>query len=167
MTAKTSDAQKVVEKYDGWQLTHEAAPRSVNTGHGTFLVEEGQFIASKRVDLTVHDVFASSPEQLADRIEAYEQARPDPNATPVGPTEEQLLNSAKATLGTLVTAGARPSVDVDLTPAKEKATPKAVNLSVPPVIEETKLDKEDAALVAAVGGEKKLEGVGSGTAPGP
>lgn len=161
--ATQTEAAKAVAKHDGWLLEHEAEPRSVQTGHGTFLVNEGEYRAVKRVDLTVREIVASSPEQLDERIAEYERIQPSTETT-AGPTEEQLLNSAKGTLQSLVTAGARPSIDVDLTPAATKATPKAVNLSVPPQIEETKLDKQDSALIAAVGPDSKTDGLGDGTA---
>lgn len=163
--ATKSAAASAVEKHDGWQLEHEAEPSSVKTGHGTFLVNEGEYRAVKRVGLTVKEIVASTPEQLNDRIADWERMQPSTEETP-GPTREQLINSAKATVASLQTAGARPSADVDLTPAATAAKAEAVNVSIPPVVEVTKLDKDDAALVAAASTGPKTEGLGSGTTPG-
>lgn len=160
--ATKSKAASAVEKHDGWRLELEREPQSVETRQGHVRFIPGEYRAVARIGLTVREITAETPEQLEERISEYERIQPSTQATP-GPTEEQLKESAKATLASLVTAGARPSVDVNLTPAQDSPKPKAVNLSVPPQIEETRLDADDAALVAQLG--VSTEGLGTGTQP--
>jgi hypothetical protein len=157
-------AQKIVDKAgDGWQVFHAkpataAQAQGFGGGVAAMTVTPASYIAHKRLDATLLEMHGETPEQLAERIADWERGRPA--AEPTQPTEEQILNSAKATLHMAITSDARPAIDVDVTVPSKKAEPKARRLRVNPPIEEVKLDKEDQALA---GKQPPSTGVGTGT----
>lgn len=156
----------------GWQLQHAQPARTANDSP-TGAAEPGHFIALKR-DPNAQgegpvEMAAQSQEQLEEMIDSWERSRPGDPADAPQPTEEQLRNSAEATLHMSVTSGARPAVDVDLTPAVKKADPKAIRLAVKPQIEEVKIDEQTQRGIAegpATTPVGKTTGVGDGTTPG-
>lgn len=154
----------------GWQLVHAQPARTANDSP-TGAAEPGHFIALKR-DPNVQgegpvEIAAQSQEQLEDMIADWERSRPVPEGEQPQPDEEAIRNSAEATLHMSVTAGARPAVDVDLTPAQKKPEPKAVRLAAKQVVEEIKLDEAtQAGIAAAPPAASKTTGVGEGTTPG-
>lgn len=151
-TRKTSDAQKAVSEYDGWQILHEQEPRAVTaTGPaGTVsVVHPSRYVAGKREGLGVHEISNETLEGLKKDIEEWERQRP--STTVQQPTEEQLMAAAKGRLTQLMTSGARPALDVDLTPAAEAPKPKAKILSVKPAVDEEDHTDESAAALNALG----------------
>lgn len=157
-------AQKIVDKAgDGWQVFH-AQPATTQQASGfaggvaALTVTSASYIAHKRVDTTLVEAQGDSPEQLADRIADWERGRA--STEPTVPTDEQIMNSAKATLHMAITSDARPAIDVDVTVPSKKAEPKARRLRVNPPIEEVKLSKEDQTLA---GQQPPSTGVGTGT----
>jgi hypothetical protein len=155
----------------GWQLHHAQPARTANDSP-TGAAEPGHFIGLKR-DPNVQgegpvEMAAQSQEQLEQMIDDWERARPGDPADALQPTEEQLRNSAEATLHMSITSGARPAVDVDLTPASKKPEAKAIRLAATPEIKEIEIDD---ATVAGIAGPTaapagKTTGVGDGTQPG-
>lgn len=154
---------------NGWQLAH-AQPALAANDSPTGAPRAGNYIALKRSDAGLIEFGAESVDQIEHMIADWERSRPaDPSAQPQ-PTEEQIRNSAEATLHQSITAGARPAVDVDLTPAAKKAEPKAIRLAAKPAIEEIKLDEQTQAGIATgftPAATSKVEGVGTGTDAGP
>lgn len=157
-----STAAKQVAKHDGWQILHETEATAVTAkqadGGSVSTVTPAMYVAGKRAGLGLIEFSDSTVDGLKKKIQGWEEAQPA--SLPTSPSEDQIKNSAKATLHQAVTAGARPAIDVDLTPAAEKATAKATNFSVDPVINENKLSEADQAGVAAAGPDSKLDGVG-------
>lgn len=149
----------------GWQITHAQPARTANDSP-TGAAEAGHYIALKRDpdSNSLIEQAAQSLEQVEAMIDAWERGRPGDAANAPQPSEEQLRNSAEATLHMSVTSGARPAVDVDLTPAAKKATPKAIRLAVKPQVEEVKLDDATVAGIAEPPpSASKTTGVGDGT----
>lgn len=159
----SSAADKAVAGYDGWQILHQAdaqvAAAKAPDGGTVQTVSPAVYVAGKRVGLGIVEFTSSSLDDLKAKIEGWEQAQPA--SEPASASEEQILNSAKATLHQSVTSGARPAVDVDLTPAQDKVKPKATNLSVDVAISENKLSDADQAGISAMGPDSKLDGVGA------
>ena len=152
----------------GWQIVH-AQPAQTANDSATGAAQPGHYIALKRDPNTnaIIEQAASSLEDVQRMVEDWERARPgDPNEQPQL-DEEALLNSAEATLHMAVTAGARPAVDVDLTPAAEKREAKATRLAVTPVIEEVELDEATQAGIANLPpAASKTTGLSEGTVSG-
>jgi hypothetical protein len=155
----------------GWQLVHTQPARTANDSP-TGAAEAGHFIALKRDPNSAGDapveMAAQSRETLEDMIADWERGRPVDPADQPQPDEQALRNSAEATLHMSITSGARPAVDVDLTPAAKKPEPKAIRLAAKPGVEEIKLDEATQAGIAEppAATTSKTEGVGTGTAPG-
>lgn len=164
----TNDSAQIDSEYadKGWQIHHaQAAVTADNSGTG--VAQPGHYLALKR-DASVAgespvELAAQDMDSLNEMIAEWERGRPVPEGEYPAPTKEQLEESAKATVHSLVTAGARVSRDVDLTPAAEKAKPEAIRVSSNPPIDVEELSDEDAALVAQstnVPSGEKAEGVG-------
>lgn len=157
---------------NGWQLAHAQPARTANDSP-TGAAEAGNFIALKRDPNSQGDapveMGAQSLEQLEDMIAEWERARPgDPNDQPP-PDEQALRNSAEATLHMSITSGARPAVDVDLTPAAKKPEANAIRLAATPEIKEVELDDQTIAGIAgptAAAPTGKTTGLSEGTVPG-
>jgi hypothetical protein len=171
MPEKATLSKEYADK--GWQLVHaqKALPAADSP---TGAAREGHFIALKR-DPNVQgdgpvEMAAQSQDELEAMIADWERSRPlDPNAEVPQPTEEQLRNSAEATLHQSITSGARPAVDVDLTPAAKKPAAAAIRLAATPEIKEVELDDQTIAGIAgptAGAPTGKTTGVGEGTTPG-
>src|SRR5438105_3506612 len=92
------DAQKAVAKFDGWNLIHAQDPvvtSAAGPAGSAQSITPGHFIAVKRADPnTLVEMAAETVERLVFQIEEWERSRPVENQPP--PTEEQVMNSAKA-----------------------------------------------------------------------
>lgn len=142
----TKEAQAAVDKVaDGWRVDHAQAAQAISTDAGTVLVKPAEYRAYKRGDTSLIEASGDSPEQLAARIEDWEKSQFP--TEPGTPTEEQIMNSAKATLHMSTTADARPAIDVDVQtePAPDKEA-KQKRLVVETPIKEVELDKEQQTL---------------------
>jgi hypothetical protein len=133
---------------EGWKVDHAQEAQTTQTADGLVVgVKPAEYRAWKRSQANnqLVEITGTSPDDLAARIADWEATqRP---AEPSAPTEEQIMNSAKATLHMSVTADARPAIDVDVRtdpPAEAEAAQK--RLVVQPPIEEVPLDKEDQTL---------------------
>jgi hypothetical protein len=145
---------------EGWRVDHAQAAQAIQTSDGMVVgVKPAEYRAWKRSPNgdTLIEVTGDSSEQLAARIEDWEASQ-NP-AEPAQPSEEQIMNSAKATLHMATTADARPAVDVDVrTEPDPKAEPAQKRLVVETPIKEVKLDKEQQTLK-----QPPSTGVGTGT----
>jgi hypothetical protein len=156
-----AEAQSAVDGVaEGWRVDHAQAAQIATTEGGAVVsVRPAEYRAWKRSPAgdTLIEVTGDSQEQLAARIEGWEASQ---NPTEPGqPSEEQIMNSAKATLHMSTTADARPAVDVDVrTEPDPKAEPAQKRLVVETPIKEVELDKEQQTLK-----QPASTGVGTGT----
>jgi hypothetical protein len=156
----------------GWQL-HHAQPAQTADNSPTGAAVPGHYIALKRDPNSQGDgpveMAANSLEQVENMISEWERSRPGDPADAPQLTEEQIRNSAEATLHMSVTSGARPAVDVDLTPAAKKPEAAAIRLAATQNVEEVELDDATIAGIAgpsAAAPSGKTTGVGDGTVDG-
>jgi hypothetical protein len=168
--ATKQDAKIDKEHEDnGWKIMHAQEAVTANDSP-TGAAVPGHYIALKR-DPSVAgespvEMAAQDMDTLNEMIADWERGRPVAEGEGEGPSKEQLEESAKATVHSLITSGARVSRDVDLTPAAEKAKPEAIRVSSSPPIEVEELEEEDAAVVAggaSVTSGQKLTDVGTGS----
>lgn len=127
--------KKTASLPEGWTWFHEQDALI----EGGILIKSPNYIAHKRHDSSMVEAQGETRDQVVERAEAWESGQPAPNpATEDGNRElsdEEKIESAKATAMGQVTQGAKVGGHVDLTPAAKKSKAKAAIVSVKPNVD--------------------------------
>ncbi len=152
---------------DGWTLVHEQEPSVVTTpgkDATTLVARPGNYVAARRApgggDGLIEQQ-GESMEQLVERINDWQGVQPNPNPnTEDGNRElsdEEKIESAKATAMQQITHNARAGGHVDLTPAPKKGKAKAAYVSAKPEVT-SEIVEGPAAETAIRQGPQSTEG---------